>query len=168
MNNYNENQNSLHFFDLPIEIIAYDILPYISEDKYSIINFMRVCKRFNEIGWKYVNFKMTPEVFGKIIENNKYYINVTNRLLENVYISDFLLSGQAITTAIHLRFYKVVELFLKDPRVDPSGSNNELIRFASINGYYELVELLLKDLRVDPSDEDNYSIQVASEKGHMK
>jgi ankyrin repeat protein len=50
---------------------------------------------------------------------------------------------------------EVVELLLKDRRVNPSVDNNFAIRRASYYGHKEIVEILLKDNRVDPSDMGN-------------
>jgi ankyrin repeat protein len=47
--------------------------------------------------------------------------------------------------ALKKEHLEIVELLLKDKRVDPSDNNNYLIRWASINGHLEIVELLLKD-----------------------
>jgi hypothetical protein len=43
----------------------------------------------------------------------------------------------------------IVELLLKDERVDPSAWNNAAIQWANERGHSAIVELLLKDKRVD-------------------
>jgi ankyrin repeat protein len=63
---------------------------------------------------------------------------------------------------------EIVELLLKDNRVDPSALDNKAIRYASVNGRKEVVEMLLKDDRVDPSAGRNYAIRGASENGHTE
>jgi ankyrin repeat protein len=47
---------------------------------------------------------------------------------------------------------KVVELLLKDKRVDPSDCDNDAIKWASKNGHLEIVKLLSEDKRVNPRD----------------
>ncbi len=59
----------------------------------------------------------------------------------------------------------MVELLLKDPRVDPSSNNNYAIRKASKNGCVKMVGLLLQDSRVDPPSD---TIEVASNHGHIE
>lgn len=63
---------------------------------------------------------------------------------------------------------KIVELLLKNPRVDPSANDNLAIHVASQNGHSEVVELLLQDPRVDPAARDNFAIRVASQYGHYE
>jgi len=60
----------------------------------------------------------------------------------------------------------VVQLLLQDPRVDPSALDNWAICWASDRGHVEVVQLLLKDSRVDPSADDNFAIRRASANGH--
>jgi hypothetical protein len=62
----------------------------------------------------------------------------------------------------------VVFLLLKDPRVDPSANDNEVIRRASYYGCINLIEFLLKDPRVDPSAQNSEAIRLASEQGHLE
>jgi hypothetical protein len=61
---------------------------------------------------------------------------------------------------------RVVELFLVDPRVDPTSEDNRAIRYASRNGHESVVKLLLADPRVDPAALDNDAIRCASQRGH--
>jgi ankyrin repeat protein len=60
----------------------------------------------------------------------------------------------------------VVELLLKDARVNPADHTNHAIQLASFNGHKEVVELLLQDTRVDPSDLRNRAIQLACKSGN--
>jgi ankyrin repeat protein len=62
----------------------------------------------------------------------------------------------------------VMKMLIKDPRIDPSASNNWAIRMASGNGHTEIVKLLLNDNRVDPSADKSYAIQMASAYGHTE
>ena len=61
----------------------------------------------------------------------------------------------------------LLEVLLRDPRVDPSTGGNCAIRYASRNGYLPIVERLLQDSRVDPGDKDNCAIRWAALKGHV-
>jgi hypothetical protein len=69
----------------------------------------------------------------------------------------------------------LVDLFLHDPRVDPSASNNLAIRLASEYGNLGVIERLLHDLpswhpyrgSVDPSALNNEAIRRASMNGHL-
>jgi len=44
--------------------------------------------------------------------------------------------------------YEIIQLLLKDGRLDPSYQNNDLIKKASKKGYVEIVKLLLNDSRI--------------------
>jgi len=67
---------------------------------------------------------------------------------------------------------KILKMFLKDNRIDPSELNNRAIRMAAKFGNLGAVKLLLKDSRVDPSDRDpftgnyNDALNSAYEEGH--
>lgn len=52
-------------------------------------------------------------------------------------------------------YTEMVELLLRDERVDPSSGDNEALKEASSLGYTEIVKLLLKDKRVNPYDPSN-------------
>lgn len=56
----------------------------------------------------------------------------------------------------------VMNLLLRDSRIDPSANNNEAFLDAVTFGHVAMVELLLKDPRVDPSDQDNTAISRAA------
>jgi len=62
----------------------------------------------------------------------------------------------------------VVELLLKDERVNPAADDNYAIQLASQNGHTEVVKLLLKDPRVNPAANENEAIGLASENGHTE
>ncbi|PRP85295.1 putative ankyrin repeat protein [Planoprotostelium fungivorum] len=62
----------------------------------------------------------------------------------------------------------MVNLLLRDERVNPGDTNNATIRRAAMDGNYNVVECLLKDERVDPSDCDNSAITVATEMNHVE
>lgn len=52
----------------------------------------------------------------------------------------------------------VVELLMKDTRVNPADQRNEAIILASMKGHLAIVKRLMEDVRVDPSDQDNTPI----------
>jgi hypothetical protein len=45
-------------------------------------------------------------------------------------------------------FKDIVELLLKDSRIDPTADDNEALRSAIRNGHKDIVDLLLADPRV--------------------
>jgi ankyrin repeat protein len=61
----------------------------------------------------------------------------------------------------------VVQLLLKDPRIDPTADDNYAIRLASLYGHVSVVQLLMNDKRVDPSADNNDAIKLASADGHI-
>jgi ankyrin repeat protein len=72
--------------------------------------------------------------------------------------------NEAINEASKNGHTEVVELLLKDRRVNP----NEAIREASKNGHIKVVKLLLKDRRVNPTVKDNESLREANKNGHTR
>jgi hypothetical protein len=61
----------------------------------------------------------------------------------------------------------IVEILLKDYRLDPAHAFNRTIKFAAQKGHYDVVELLLKDKRVNPADYSNEAIKQCYNKEHM-
>ena len=53
--------------------------------------------------------------------------------------------------AVENDYVEVVELLLKDERVNPAAEDDYAIGVAAKNGHEKVVELLLKDKRVDPA-----------------
>jgi ankyrin repeat protein len=74
----------------------------------------------------------------------------------------------AISTACACGHANIVEMLLRDERVNPADQNNRAIRSASYYGNTIIVKLLLQDGRVDPTVDDNWAIQWASARGHKK
>lgn len=62
----------------------------------------------------------------------------------------------------------VIQLLIRDPRVDASTRKQYPIRVASEFGYDEIVRVLLMDSRVDPSAENDYALRRASKNGHVE
>lgn len=74
----------------------------------------------------------------------------------------------AICFASKRDHHKVVQLLLKDARIDPSADSNSAVNMASENGYSEVVKLLLQHPKVDPSAMENKAIRKATENGHLE
>jgi hypothetical protein len=54
-----------------------------------------------------------------------------------------------LKSAIDNNYFEIVDLLLKDGRIDPSANNNYLIKRAINESNNKMVELLLKDNRVN-------------------
>lgn len=61
---------------------------------------------------------------------------------------------------------KVVELLLKDERVDPNADHYAAIRWASVKGRLKVVRLLMNDPRISESPAGRFAAMCAREKGH--
>jgi hypothetical protein len=160
-------------YDILLLILSYlpknDLNNFIGTNKHICKNILddqylwklRLENIFNLFSKDNIDYKSTC-IF---IDNNKSlednYINaielnvsdVVKILLENN-IEHFS-NDWPIRHAAENGYYKIIELLLKDGRIDPSDYHNNVIRIASREGHYEIVELLLNDTRVDASDFDN-------------
>jgi len=68
-----------------------------------------------------------------------------------------------LINAIKNDYLEVVELLLKDDRVDPTTDDNYTIRLASRNGHVEVVELLLETPKIPLSVKNIYfDVKVSS------
>jgi ankyrin repeat protein len=74
---------------------------------------------------------------------------------------------EQLRIAIEENNREVVNLLLKNPKVDPSADNNYYIQRAAYNGHVEVVEILLQDRRVDPSVNNNFAMLSASQNNHL-
>ena len=166
-------------FHLTFDIIIKNVINDLEfEDLIHLMDvntFLSKCVKYNI---KYLNFGVAIEHLNKC--QNKYYLLATlllkvgkMRVLScNADTYWPLISHMnkrdieiVLKIAIGGGHTKVLELLLKDNRVDPSYDNNCLIQEACHNYAfgYELVEILLKDPRVDPTDDGNLAIEYASE-----
>ncbi|TPX58239.1 hypothetical protein PhCBS80983_g03280 [Powellomyces hirtus] len=84
-----------------------------------------------------------------------------DRLLKNPRV---LPSSSASGLASTLGHAAVVEVLLKDDRMDPSSDSNEALRKASANGHAAVVSQLLRHPKVDPSP---YAFYESIERGHV-
>ncbi|KAJ3304781.1 hypothetical protein HDV03_002322 [Kappamyces sp. JEL0829] len=72
-----------------------------------------------------------------------------------------------IEIAVKRNHIEVVDLFLRDARLDITCKEQSPIRIAAESGHLALVELLLRDPRVDPSAKNSYSLRMACAHGHV-
>jgi ankyrin repeat protein len=179
-NIYNNNnfestniQEKCYLTYIPEDIIK-EIMNYVTslDDQAS---FMTTCKYFNEIGWKYFIFdieiswsypskihqyktcRMNRLFLEKLLSKNKHF-DPSQEKDDNVLLDIASAEGH----------HRVVELLLKDPRIDPSSSFANPIVEAAQNNHYLTVEILLKDPRVDPSYPKNLAISWAVENRNTK
>lgn len=75
-------------------------------------------------------------------------------------------NNKAIQYACELKRYEIVDILLKDDRVDPTVRFNIPIRRAAQKGFTKIVERLLQHPLVDPSALDNLAIAEAAKGGH--
>lgn len=61
----------------------------------------------------------------------------------------------------------IIEMLLKDDRVNPIVHNNLPIAYAAENGHLDAVKVLMNDKRVDPSDYNNAAIKYALKNKHL-
>ena len=61
---------------------------------------------------------------------------------------------------------RVLQMLLKDDRVDVTYDNDYPIKYATYHGNYKVVYYLLNDKRVNGATHNNLPIRIASERGH--
>lgn len=121
--------------------------------------------------WKYFNYEF-PDInllgikdaelpFQWAIENN--YIPLVTYFIKNG-IDPSINNNGAIQDASLYGHLQLVNLLLKDERVDSSDLGNDAIIEASARGYLDIVNRLLLDPRVNP---ETYPIIGASKNGHI-
>ena len=76
-------------------------------------------------------------------------------------------NNRAIKLASQDGYWRIVEILMRDRRVDPSDNGNIAIALASHNGHLAVIERLLQETRVDPTAFNNYAIKYASMYGHL-
>ena len=97
--------------------------------------------------------------------------------VENLGIFHFLVEYSFIDPSVHEHCIlinacvhgdvQLLDLLLKDPRVNPAAIQNLAIRSASRNGHLAVVDRLLREPRVDPAAMGNYAFLWACECGHL-
>lgn len=164
-------------------------LPYGAFEELCLVNpdFLEEMRKenFNKYFW----ISKVENTLGIIVPEDMFDRDDWKKIYKTVatvsYIEDLLLSCElhivrlallagadpsgsvAITTASENGCTSVVELFLQDPRVDPSVENNYAIQLACQEGYISTVIALLKDPRVDPSVENNAALSLAIENDYI-
>jgi len=86
--------------------------------------------------------------------NNTYPIGMLEYLLDefiNRPLSDIKNREWIIIWASSSGYTKLVELLLKEPKINPTIEDNTPIRVATINGYLDIVNLFIADERADPA-----------------
>ncbi|KAJ3317849.1 hypothetical protein HDV06_001092 [Boothiomyces sp. JEL0866] len=76
--------------------------------------------------------------------------------------------NEPVRVAAKCNHLSIVELLLKDDRVNPADCDNEILQDAASCGRYEIVELVMKDSRVDPSFPNNQPIVNAAQKRNFR
>ncbi len=149
---------SFNFVDFPDEIIA-NITSYLKPKDEATVNILS--KRFVHL--KPSNYAY---LFKDAISYGDYeyvifkYVNVVGvldhflkRRVSNKYIDKLFIN------ACNFGYIQIVDMLLKDSRVNPAENKNSPIIFASIRGHTDVIDRLLKDDRVDPSDQNNLAIR---------
>jgi len=96
------------------------------------------------------------------IRNNEF-----EKVNELLHVCDPSLNdNEAIKVAAELGHMNIVEILIKDPRVNPAGQTNYAIRWAAKNGHTNTVVVLMNDTRVNPADMHNWAITLAAYSGH--
>lgn len=147
------------------EVFPRDIVLHILErfDMKSLCSFSECCKRAREM-----MLIMLPRT-AWVDELMVWFYEQKCRLFFELYPRwrnpgfDY---NYILTEAAEHGHIDVIELILRDGRVDPSSSENCAVWWACASGHLEIVKILLNDPRVDPSDDDNGAIVEASEHGH--
>jgi len=111
--------------------------------------------------------KVDPQpAFFPTLMNHK--VNTLNFLLDNNLVDSTVNNSIALYDALDFFDEKILEILLKDGRLDPRIGNNRLFMLASKSSFSsrEKVIALLKDGRADPSYLNNYLINWAAKKGY--
>jgi ankyrin repeat protein len=88
------------------------------------------------------------------------YIEILKLLLKNKNINPSSGGNMALLCAAKYGHADIVEVLLKDPRIDPNKDfGNWSIIEAASNGHHKVIEVLLKDPRTDPTHSNNISIR---------
>lgn len=118
--------------------------------------------REGEIGpilWLLQDKQFYPEK--GVIEAAKYNrVEILQLLLDNHRVND-ITNGNALLEAVYRGNIRIVEMLLKDGRVDVSIYNNLPLREAMRRRYYDIAYLLLQNPNVDPSAKDNEALLLA-------
>ncbi len=81
-------------------------------------------------------------------------IKVTDILVQEPAIGPSILH-KIFVDAARKNYFAVVQLLLKDDRIDPTFDNSDAYKIAVACSHQETIEVLLKDGRIDPSVNNN-------------
>jgi hypothetical protein len=90
-------------------------------------------------------YDQLPISYALYIASKHGQISIVDRLLHDER-EDLCINGILLYT-IAENYVEIVDLLLKDPRIDPSAFNNQAIRLAKSRGMIEMVNCLLQDPR---------------------
>jgi ankyrin repeat protein len=112
---------------------------------YNVVKFLLTIKKVDPSAQNNISF-------WNAVENG--YIELVDLFLQDGRINSGTKSPNGLY-AIEIASYKgyagIVELLLKDDRIDPSINNNLSLKYAVNENRYRILELLLADSRTDPS-----------------
>jgi hypothetical protein len=92
----------------------------------------------------------------------------TQTLLLNANMPVNILVNKQVQIWIKYCNRNILELLIKNKKIDPSSRNNSLISILSGQGDVELIKLLLQDPRVDPSVNNNEALVKAAKLAHYE
>lgn len=113
---------------------------------------------------------MLNNLFKKSVKGD-FPEDIVKLLLQCKQVDPSIPGDVAIRQMAKKGYVDVVELLLKDIRVNPSALNcfnNNALMNACNEGHITVVKLLLQDPRVDPKVVNNKAIKLASDKGHTE
>ena len=86
---------------------------------------------------------------------------VVDRLLQVPRVQDL-----ALYMAAEKGHLKLIELLLKDSRIDPTAHHSVALRWAARFGHFDVVKALLDDGRADPSAREYEAVHISAENKH--
>ncbi|KAI8891775.1 ankyrin repeat-containing domain protein, partial [Globomyces pollinis-pini] len=126
---------------------------------HSLLNFKLSSKDLN------FNYNFSQAQLHELYHNTKLFSNAD---AFQSYLQFYKPIGIDLEKAIQENNANIVQLLLKDGRLDPSIGDNVALLVSSEKGYTGMVKLLLGDERVNPSVKDNNAIRLASEHGRTE
>ena len=135
--------------------------------------FIRYCQLGNlEKVNEYLETSLHYISYALYVASTNGQISIVDRLLQSNCVDppdkEIFTYNDILIYTISKNYVEIVDLLLKDPRVDPSVNNNQAIRIAKSNDQIEIVDLLIKDPRVDPSSINKQQTRIFSNKKKLK
>lgn len=125
----------------------------------TLVKVVKTKSKFSDYALRHRSFDMSDVKVCRAFTHKDFDLLIQNQKLDR---------NGLLVCALNRNLVKMVEILIKDPKVDPGTNNNAAIRWASKKGYLKIVKELLEDERVDPGDYYNYAISLASAEGHLK